>query len=108
MSDGDSAICLIWDQDGWRRTIAVETLLRLLLALAFLLLRRIAMGAYSRPYGLPPQEFDLKSCTERAKNKAANIKESSEEKIYQHAKDISPAASSAIRQPHANATDSAA
>jgi hypothetical protein len=37
----------------------VEALLLLLMALAFLLLRRIVRRAYSRSYRLPPQEVDL-------------------------------------------------
>jgi hypothetical protein len=37
----------------------MEALLLLLMALAFLLLRRIVRWAYSRSYRLPPQEVDL-------------------------------------------------
>tara|TARA_B100000683_G_scaffold251715_1_gene267994 strand:+ start:859 stop:1020 length:162 start_codon:yes stop_codon:yes gene_type:complete len=39
----------------------VEALLLLLMALAFLLLRRIVRRAYSRSYRLPPQELDLEN-----------------------------------------------
>jgi len=37
----------------------MEALLLLLIALAFLVLRRIVRRAYSRSYKLPPQEVDL-------------------------------------------------
>ena len=66
MSDADSAICLIRGYHVYRRTVVVEALLLLLMAMTFLLLRRIVRRSYARSYKLPPQQVDLNELRRKA------------------------------------------
>ena len=66
MSDAYGAICLIRDYDVWIHTVFVEALLLLLMAMTFLLLRRIIRRSYARSYKLPPQQVDLDELRRKA------------------------------------------